>query len=242
MQASIARGMLEFERKQRAKQLEQIMAISPQEMARRRAGVAAGANERSLQQQYSMQAQFENLNTMLETNLLNRQITMFGLQQDTKGPSDAQLAAQKQKAYNEVQTELASVRARLAEADKEQGSTDMKKLYDSLQTPEDLGEYNAMTSGLNDLFAKPAIADAREKAALLQREQFLLRSLFSTQNNPQQQLQQELPKFLQALTGGAMSTRAILRTDTKRQEDLMKESNALQQETNRLLSVQGGIG
>jgi TP901 family phage tail tape measure protein len=242
MQASIARGMLEFERKQRAKQLEQIMAISPQEIARRRAGTAAGANERSLQQQYSMQAQFENLNTMLETNLLNRQITMFGLQQDTKGPSDAQLAAQKQKAYNEVQTELASVRARLAEADKNQGSTDMKKLYDSLQTPEDLGEYNAMTSGLNDLFAKPAIADAREKAALLQREQFLLRSLYSTQNNPQQQLQQELPKFLQALTGGAMSTRAILRTDTKRQEDLLKESNALQQETNRLLSVQGGIG
>jgi TP901 family phage tail tape measure protein len=242
MQASIARGMLEFERKQRAKQLEQIMAISPQEIARRRAGTAAGANERSLQQQYSMQAQFENLNTMLETNLLNRQITMFGLQQDTKGPSDAQLAAQKQKAYNEVQTELASVRARLAEADKNQGSTDMKKLYDSLQTPEDLGEYNAMTSGLNDLFAKPAIADAREKAALLQREQFLLRSLYSTQNNPQQQLQQELPKFLQALTGGAMSTRAILRTDTKRQEDLMKEGNALQQETNRLLSVQGGIG
>jgi hypothetical protein len=39
-----------------------------------------------------------------------------------------------------------------------------------------------------------------------------------------------------------MSTRAILRTDTKRQEDLLKESNALQQETNRLLSVQGGIG
>jgi hypothetical protein len=118
----------------------------------------------------------------------------------------------------------------------------MKKLYDSLQAPEDLGEYNAMTSGLNDLFAKPAIADAREKAALLQREQFLLRSLYSTQNNPQQQLQQELPKFLQALTGGAMSTRAILRTDTKRQEELMKEGNALQQETNRLLSVQGGIG
>jgi TP901 family phage tail tape measure protein len=239
---SLARGMLEFERKQRAKQLEQIMAISPQEIARRRAGTAAGANERSLQQQYSMQAQFENLNTMLETNLLNRQITMFGLQQDTKGPSDAQLAAQKQKAYNEVQTELASVRARLAEADKEQGSTDMKKLYDSLQTPEDLGELNTWISSTKDLFAKPAIADAREKAALLQREQFLLRSLFSTQNNPQQQLQQELPKFLQALTGGAMSTRAILRTDTKRQEDLLKESNALQQETNRLLSVQGGIG
>jgi hypothetical protein len=60
--------------------------------------------------------------------------------------------------------------------------------------------------------------------------------------NTVQQLQQELPKFLQALTGGAMSTRAILRTDTKRQEDLLKESNALQQETNRLLSVQGGIG
>jgi TP901 family phage tail tape measure protein len=242
MQASIARGMLEFERKQRAKQLEQIMAISPQEIARRRAGAAAGANERSAQTGYAMKAQFENLKTALETNLLNRQITMFGLQQDTKGPSDAQLAAQKQKAYNEVQTELASVRARLAEADKEQGSTDMQKLYDSLQTPEDLGQDNTRLSALSDLMAKPAIADAREKAALLQREQFLLRSLYSTQNNPQQQLQQELPKFLQALTGGAMSTRAILRTDTKRQEDLMKEQITQQQETNRLLSIQGGIG
>jgi hypothetical protein len=56
------------------------------------------------------------------------------------------------------------------------------------------------------------------------------------------QLQQELPKFLQALTGTALSTRAILRTDTKKQEDLLKEQVAQQQETNRLLSLQGGIG
>jgi hypothetical protein len=55
-------------------------------------------------------------------------------------------------------------------------------------------------------------------------------------------MQQELPKFLQALTGSAMSTRAILRTDTKKQEDLLKEQVAQQQETNRILSLQGGIG
>jgi TP901 family phage tail tape measure protein len=242
MQASIARGMLEYERKQRAKQLEQIMAISPQEVARRRAGAAAGANERSAQTSYGMDVVYEGLINTLDRNLAKRAADLNSLQQEPKGPSDAQLATQKQKAYNEVQTELAAVRARLAEADQEQGSTDMQKLYDSLQTPEDLGQDNTRLSALSDLIANPGIVDAREKAALLQREQFLLRSLYSTQNNPQQQLQQELPKFLQALTGGAMSTRAILRTDTKRQEDLMKEGNALQQETNRLLSVQGGIG
>jgi hypothetical protein len=150
---SLARGMLEHERKQRAKQLEQIMAISPQEIARRRAGAAAGANERSAQTSYGMDVAYEKLLTTLDGNLAKRAADLNKLQQDVVGPMGP-------------------------------------------------------ASGPSTV----------------------------------QQLQQELPKFLQALTGGAMSTRAILRTDTKRQEDLMKEGNALQQETNRLLSIQGGIG
>jgi hypothetical protein len=56
-----------------------------------------------------------------------------------------------------------------------------------------------------------------------------------------EQLTQDLPKYLQALTGGAMSTRAIYRVDTKTQEQIMKEQLKAQQETNRLLSLGGGI-
>lgn len=149
---SLARGMLEMERKQRAKQLEQIMAISPQEMARRRADAAAGANERSAQTSYDMDVAYEKLLTTLDGNLAKRAADLNKLQQDTVGPMGP-------------------------------------------------------ASGPSTV----------------------------------QQLQQELPKFLQALTGGAMSTRAILRTDTKRQEDLLKEQIRQQEETNRLLSVQGGI-
>jgi TP901 family phage tail tape measure protein len=55
------------------------------------------------------------------------------------------------------------------------------------------------------------------------------------------QLTTELPKYLQALTGSAMSTRAIYRVDTKRQEDIMKDQLKAQQETNRLLSLGGGV-
>lgn len=55
------------------------------------------------------------------------------------------------------------------------------------------------------------------------------------------QLTQELPKYLQALTGGAMSTRAIYKVDTKKQEELMQKQLEAQQETNRILSLGGGI-
>ena len=55
------------------------------------------------------------------------------------------------------------------------------------------------------------------------------------------QLTRDLPKYLQALSGGVMSTRAIYRVDTKRQEDIMKDQLKAQQETNRLLSLGGGV-
>lgn len=55
------------------------------------------------------------------------------------------------------------------------------------------------------------------------------------------QLTRDLPKYLQALSGSVMSTRAIYRVDTKRQEDIMKDQLKAQQETNRLLSLGGGI-
>lgn len=54
-------------------------------------------------------------------------------------------------------------------------------------------------------------------------------------------MQQELPKYLQALTGGSMSTRAIYRVDTKKQEDIMQKQLEAQQETNRILSLGGGM-
>ena len=55
------------------------------------------------------------------------------------------------------------------------------------------------------------------------------------------QLTRDLPKYLQALSGSVMSTRAIYRVDTKRQEDIMKDQLKAQQETNRLLSLGGGV-
>lgn len=154
MQSSIARGMLEFERKRRASQLEQIMDISPQQVAQRRAANAEQANERSRQQQYGMDQIYEGLIGALDMRLQERAKAMEQLQQETQG-------------------------------------------------------------GMPGAPGVPGTGS---------------------------QLQQELPKFLQALTGTALSTRAILRTDTKKQEDLLKEQVAQQQETNRLLGLQGGIG
>jgi hypothetical protein len=153
MRASTARGTLEFERKQRAKQLEQIMAISPQEVAKQRAAEAARANSRSASTSFRMDQAYEGLIGALDMRLKERAKAMDQLQQGSPGMPGA-----------------------------------------------------------------PGRA------------------------TPGEQMQQELPKFLQALTGSAMSTRAILRTDTKKQEDLLKEQVAQQQETNRILSLQGGIG
>jgi TP901 family phage tail tape measure protein len=153
MKASTARGTLEFERKQRAKQLEQIMAISPQEVAKQRAAEAARANSRSASTSFRMDQAYEGLIGALDMRLKERAKAMDQLQQGSPGMPGA-----------------------------------------------------------------PGRA------------------------TPGEQMQQELPKFLQALTGSAMSTRAILRTDTKKQEDLLKEQVAQQQETNRILSLQGGIG
>jgi hypothetical protein len=153
MRASSARGALETERKQRAKQLEQIMAISPQEVAKQRAAEAARANDRSASTSFRMDQAYEGLIGALDMKLKERAKAMDQLQQGSPGMPGA-----------------------------------------------------------------PGRA------------------------TPGEQMQQELPKFLQALTGSAMSTRAILRTDTKKQEDLLKEQVAQQQETNRILSLQGGIG
>jgi hypothetical protein len=153
MRASSARGALETERKQRAKQLEQIMAISPQEVAKQRAAEAARANDRSASTSFRMDQAYEGLIGALDMRLKERAKAMDQLQQGSPGMPGA-----------------------------------------------------------------PGRA------------------------TPGEQMQQELPKFLQALTGSAMSTRAILRTDTKKQEDLLKEQVAQQQETNRILSLQGGIG
>jgi TP901 family phage tail tape measure protein len=155
MRGSQARAALEFEQKQRQKQLAQIMAISPQEVARQRAAAAAQANQRSGATSYQMDVTYERLLGTLDANLAKRAADLNKLQQEVQGG----------------------------------------------QVPGTPGT--------------PSVGA---------------------------QLQQEIPKFLQALTGSAISTRAILRTDTKKQEDLLKEQINQQQETNRLLSLQGGIG
>jgi len=55
------------------------------------------------------------------------------------------------------------------------------------------------------------------------------------------QMQSGLQKYLQSVTGSAMSTRSIYRVDTKTQEQLMKDQLDEQRETNRLLSTGAGM-
>jgi len=244
MRGSMARAQLEIERKKRAKEFESMMNIDPGMVAINRRRAAEDSNQASKSVMDWMSGQVELGQNQYLNRIAARDAEMARLQQGTTQPQGETVAQVQQRIFQQTNQALAEVSARLDKANLQNRTTtpaDMKALYDKLpdmSTDAGLQANRTIVAGQTG----PGIIDSRERAALEQQKFALQQQLAAMMDKGQgANVAAEMPKYLQALTGSAMSTRAIYRVDTKKQEDLLQQQVTNQEETNRLLRLNGGL-
>lgn len=244
MRGSMARAQLEIERKKRAKEFESMMDVDPRMVAINRRRAAEDSNQASKSVMDWMSGQVELGQNQYLNRINARNAEMARLQQGTTQPQGETVAQVQQRIFQQTNQALAEVSARLDQANLQNRTAtpaEMKALYDSLpdmSTDAGLQAHRTMVAGQTG----PGIIDGRERAALEQQKFALQQQLAAMMDKGQgANVAAEMPKYLQALTGSAMSTRAIYRVDTKKQEDLLQQQVTNQEETNRLLRLNGGL-
>lgn len=244
MRSSMAKGQLDIERKKRAKELDAIFSIDSGYAAINRRKQAEEANRNSQNVMNWMSTQLELGQNQFIKRVAARDAEINRLQQPTTTPQGETVAQAQQRIYMETTKALEQVNARLSMADKQKTTAtaaEMKALYDSLP---DMSTEAGMKAYREQMKTQSgSYIDSRERGLLEQQRAALQQQLYSmmTQNQEANKVATDMPKYLQALTGSAMSTRAIYRVDTKRQEDLLQQQVTNQEETNRLLRLQGGV-
>lgn len=239
-----ARKELDTQRKQREKELFAIFNTDTGALAKGRANKAAEANQASKSIMDWMSGQIELGQKQYIGRINARDAEMARLQQGTTQPQGETVAQVQQRIFQQTNQALAEVSARLDQASLQNRNTtpaDMKALYDRLP---DMSTESGMNAYREQMITQtgPGIIDSRERAALEQQKLALQQQLAAMMDKGQgADIAKEMPKYLQALTGSAMSTRAIYRVDTKKQEDLLQQQVTNQEETNRLLRLNGGL-
>jgi TP901 family phage tail tape measure protein len=245
MRSSIARGTLEAERKKRARELEAMMNKDSTAAAAKRGTAAENFNAQSRAMMNYMAQQVEIGQGQFMAKTSKRDAEMARLQQATTPSTAVAETAQQaqQKMIQQTSDALADVTARLDRASLQKrtaSSAELKAMYDALPDMSTLAGQSA--DRYARLGQKGEFTSQQDVAALEQQKLMLQQQLAAMMDkSPYQSISQEMPKYLQALTGSAMSTRAIYRVDTKKQEDLLQQQLIQQEETNKLLRIGGGI-
>jgi TP901 family phage tail tape measure protein len=232
MRGSMARAQLDIEQKKRAKEFEAMMNVNPGMVAVNRRRAAEDANQASKSIMDWMSGQVELGQNQYMNRINARDAEMARLQQETdqtKPPAETAQQLQ-QRMIQQTSAALESVTARLDRASLQKrtaSSTELSSMYANLSTN---STYDPNFTSQQDVEA-------------LEQQKFMLQQQLAAMmdKSPYQSISSEMPKYLQALTGTAMSTRAIYRVDTKKQEDLLQQQLIQQEETNRLLRIGGGV-
>ena len=244
MKSSMARGQLDAQQKKREKELLAIFNTNTGALAKGRAAKVAESNQASKSVMDWMSGQVELGQAQFMGRINARNAEMARLQQPTTTPQGETVAQAQQRIYMETTKALEQVNARLSMADKQKTTAtaaEMKAMYDRLP---DMATEAGMKAYREQMRTQSgSYIDSRERGVLEQQRAALQQQLYSmmTQNQEANKVATDMPKYLQALTGSAMSTRAIYRVDTKRQEDLLQQQVTNQEETNRLLRLNGGV-
>jgi len=244
MKSSMARGQIESERKKREKELFSIFTTNTGALAKGRAAKVAEANQASKSVMDWMSGQIELGQAQFMGRINARNAEMARLQQPTPTPQGETVAQAQQRIYMETTKALEQVNARLEQASVQRQtytSEELKAIGDKLP---DMSKESGMgiftkqgTYNPNSFVGSVERARLEEQRAALQQQLYAM----MTQNQEASKVATEMPKYLQALTGSAMSTRSIYRVDTRKQEDLLQQQLEKQDETNRLLRLNGGV-
>lgn len=242
MRASVARGTLEAERKKRAKQFEASMNVNSVLEANKRRDTANYLDNQSSQMMDWLSSQVRLGRNQFNTRAAARDAEMSRLQKPTNPVTETAQQAQ-QRIIQQTSAALADVTARLDRASLQKrtySSAELKAMYDAL--PDRSTEEGKTADMYARLGYTSGMMSQQDVQGLEQQKLMLQQQLASMMDKtPYQSVSSEMPKYLQALTGTAMSTRSIYRVDTKKQEDLLQQQLIQQEETNRLLRIGGGV-